>query len=105
MNFVSKWFWKRAVRHEILSASKVASLIAGLLLVLSGLIGAGSLVLGLILGVGIIVFSGRLKHRMWSVVFLAAGLLAISSFSGVVGQGGAVVMIIAAALGLASTFV
>ena len=105
MNFVSRWFWKRAVRHEMLSAARMASLVAGLLLILSGLIGAGSLFLGLILGVGIIIFSGRLKHRLWSVVFLAAGLLAFSTFGGVVGQGGAVAMVVAAALGLASTFV
>ncbi len=89
----------------MLSAAKMASLIAGLLLILSGLIGAGSLFLGLILGVGVIIFSGRLKHRLWSVIFLAAGLLAFSSFGGIVGEGGAVAMLVAAALGLASTFV
>lgn len=105
MNFISKWFWKRAVRHEMLSLAKMASLIAGLLLVLSGLIGAGSLALGLILGIGIIVLSGRLKHRLWAAVFLVAGLLVFSSFSGLVGEGGVALLIIAAALGLASTFV
>ena len=89
----------------MLSAARMASFIAGLLLILSALIGAGSLVLGLTLGAGVIVFSGRLKHRLWSVVFLAAGLLAFSSFGGIVGQGGAVAMVVAAARGLASTFV
>ena len=89
----------------MLSAARVASLVAGLLLILSALIGAGSLVLVLTLGVGIIVFSGRLKHRLWSVVFLAAGLLAFSNFGGILGQGGVVAMVVAAALGLASTFV
>lgn len=105
MNFISKWFWKRAVRHEMLSLAKTVSLVAGLLLILSGLIGAGSLVLGLVLGVGIIVLSGRLKHRLWSAAFLVAGLLALSRFGGLLGQGGVVLLIAAAALGLASTFV
>ena len=105
MNFISRWFWKRAVRHEILSFAKTASLISGLLLILSGVLGAGSLILGLVLGIGVIVLSGRLKHRLWAAVFLVAGLLAWSSFSGLVGEGGIVLLIIAAALGLASTFV
>ena len=105
MNFISKWFWKRAVRHEMLSLAKTASLVAGLLLIVSALIGEVSLAAGLVLGVGIIVLSGRLKHRLWSAVFLVAGLLVFSSFRGLVGQGGAVLMIAAAALGLASTFV
>lgn len=105
MNFISKWFWKRAIRHEILSVAKMASLIAGLLLIISGLLGFGSMLLGLVLGVGIILLSGRLKHRLWSAVFLAAGLLAYSSFGGLVGQGGIILLIVAAALGLASTFV
>jgi hypothetical protein len=61
--------------------------------------------MGLILGVGIIIFSGRLKHRLWSAVFLVAGLLAFSSFGGLVGQGGVVLLIVAAALGLTNTFV
>ena len=88
----------------MLSAAKMASLVAGHLLILSGLTGVGSPILGLTLGAGIIIFSGRLKHRLWSVVFLAAGLLAFSSFGGIVGQGGAVAMLVAAALGLSSTF-
>jgi hypothetical protein len=105
MNFISKWFWKRAVRHEILSFAKMAALISGLLLVISGLLGYASLFPGLALGIGIIVLSGRLKHRLWSAVFLVAGLLAFSSFGGLVGEGGDVLLIIAAGLGLASTFV
>ena len=105
MNFISKWFWKRAVRHEMLSLAKLASLISGLLLILSGVLGAGSLILGLVLGIGVIVLSGRLKHRLWAAVFLLAGLLAWSSFRGLVGEGGIVFLVIAAALGLASTFV
>lgn len=78
---------------------------AGLLLILSGLIGTGSLILGLILGIGVVLLSGRLKRRLWSAVFLVAGLLAFSSFGGIVGEGGAVLLIVAAGLGLASTFV
>ncbi len=105
MSFISKWFWKRAVRHELLSLSKTASLIAGLLLIVSGLLGFGPLVLGLILGVGVIILSGRFKHRLWSAIFLVAGLLVYGSFGGLVGEGAVVVLIIAAALGLASTFV
>jgi hypothetical protein len=105
MNFVSKWFWKRAVRHEVLSLTRTISLVAGLLLILSGLIGAGSFMLGIILGIGIILLSGRLKHRLWSAVFLAAGVLAFTSFRGIVGEGGVVLLIVAAGLGLASTFV
>ncbi len=103
-NFISKWFWKRAIRHEMLSLARLASLVAGLLLVVSGLLGVGPLALGLVLGIGIIVLSGRLKHRLWSAVFLVAGLLVFSSFSGLVGEGGVVLLILAAALGLASTF-
>ena len=105
MNHFTKWFWKRAVKHEMLSLSKTASLIAGLLLVVSGLIGSGSLALGLVLGIGIIVLSGRLKHRLWGAVFVVAGLLAFSYVGGPVGQVGIVALIVAAALGLASTFV
>jgi hypothetical protein len=104
-NFISKWFWKRAVRHELLSLSKMASLVAGLLLILSGLLGSGPLALGLILGVGVILLSGRFKHRLWSAVFLVAGLLAYSYFGGLTGEAGAVLLIVAGALGLASTFV
>ncbi len=104
-NFISKWFWKRAIRHEMLSLAKLTSLVAGLLLVISGLLGVGPLVLGLALGVGIIVLSGRLKHRLWSAVFLVAGLLVFSNFNGLVGEVGIVLLMLAAALGLASTFV
>ncbi len=89
----------------MLSLSKMASLVSGLLLIISGLIGAGSLFLGLVLGVGVILLSRRFKHRLWSAVFLVAGLLVFSSFGGLIGEGGVVLMIIAAALGLASTFV
>ena len=89
----------------MLSLAKMASLIAGLLLIISGLLGAGSLLLGLVLGVGVIILSGRLKHRLWSAIFLVAGLLAYSSFGGLVGEGGIILLIVAAALGLASTFV
>jgi len=77
----------------------------GLLLILSGFIGDGSLALGLVPGIGIIVLSGRLKQRLWSVVFLVAGILAFPSFECLIGQGGAVLMMVAATLGLASVFV
>ena len=105
MNFVSKWFWKRAARHEMLSMSRITSLIAGLLLVLSALTGAGSLLWGLVLGIGVIVLSGQLKHRLWGAAFVVAGVLAYLSFGGLVGEGGAILLIVAAGLGLASTFV
>ena len=105
MKSISKWFWKRAVRHELLSISKTASLIAGLLLIVSGLLGYGPMIIGLILGIGVILLSGRFKHRFWSAVFLAAGLLVFGSFGGLIGEGAVAVLIIAAALGLASTFV
>jgi hypothetical protein len=105
MNFISKWFWKRAVRHEMLSISKTVSLVAGLLLIVSGLIGGGPLVLGLGLGVGVILLSGRFKHRVWAAVFMVAGLLAFTSFSGLLGQGGVILLIVSAAIGLASTFI
>ena len=104
MNFISKWFWRRAVRHEILSLARMASLVAGLLLVISALF-YGPLFLGLVLGVGIVLFSGRLKHRLFAAAFLAAGVLTYSSFGGLIGEGGVVLMVAAAALGLASTFV
>ena len=105
MNLISKWFWKRAVRHEILSASRMAALVSGLLLVVSGLIGAAPLILGLVLGIGAIFLSGRFKHRLRSGLFLAAGILTFSSFAGLVGEGGVLLMILSAGLGLASTFV
>ncbi len=105
MNFISKWFWKRAMRHELLSLARIAALIAGLLLVISGILGTGPLILGAVLGIGIVLLSGRLKHRLWSAVFLAAGLLAYTSFGGLVGEGGAALLIVAAGLGLVSTFV
>lgn len=89
----------------MLSLARMASLISGLLLILSGLVGAGSLALGLVLGIGIILLSGRLKHRLWSAVFLAAGFLAFASFGGIIDEGGALLLVVAAALGFASTFV
>lgn len=89
----------------MLSLAKTASLIAGLLLIISGLLGASPLALGLVLGIGVILLSGRLKHRLWSAALLVAGLLAYSSFGGLIGEGGIVLLIIAALLGLASTFV
>ena len=89
----------------MLSLSKMAALVAGLLLIAAGLIGAGSFALGLILGVGLILLSGRFKHRLWSAVFLVAGVFTFSSFGGLVGEGGVLLMIASAGLGLASTFV
>jgi hypothetical protein len=103
MNPISKWFWKRTVKHEVLSLARIASLVAGLLLIISGLL-YGPLALGLILGVGVIILSGRLKHRLFAVVFLAAGILTFSSFSGL-GEWGIILLVAAAALGLASTVV
>ena len=103
MNPISKWFWKRAVKHEILSIAKMASLVAGLLLIVSGLL-YGPFFLGLVLGIGIIILSGRLKHRLFSAIFLAAGILTFSSFAGF-GELGIILLVTAAALGLASTFV
>lgn len=89
----------------MLSVARTISLVSGLLLIVSAVTGAGSLVLGLVLGVGIILLSGRLKHRLWSAVFLVAGLLAFYSFGGIVGEGGAVLIIVAAGLGFATTLV
>ncbi len=105
MSFVTKWFWKRAVRHEMLSAAKTISLVAGLLLIVSGLLGGSSLFLGIVLGVGAIILGGRLKHRTWAAAFLVVGLVAFSLTSGLVGKGGSVLVVIAAALGLVSTLV
>lgn len=105
MNFISKWFWKRAIRHEMLSASKTIALVAGLLLIVSGLLDPTSLVLGVVLGAGIILLSGRLKHRVWSAGFLIVGLVALSIVEGFLAQGGAALVILAGALGLASTFI
>lgn len=105
MSFITKWFWKRAVRHEMLSAAKTLSLVAGLLLIVSGILGGGSLLLGLVLGVGIIILGGRLKHRTWAAAFLVVGLVAFSITSGLLGKGGSVLVIIAAVLGLISTMI
>jgi hypothetical protein len=105
LNPISKWFWKRAAKHEMLSLARTLALVAGLLLILSGVIGVTPLLLGLILGVGVILLAGRLKHRLWSGGFLVAGLFSYYSMEGLIAQGGAVLLVIAAALGLASTFV
>jgi 4-hydroxybenzoate polyprenyltransferase len=105
MNFISKWFWKRAVRHELLSAGKTLALVGGLLLILAGILGAISLVLGLVFGVGAILLSGRLKHRLWAGGILIAGILVFSEAGGFVAEGGAILIVTAAALGLASTLV
>jgi hypothetical protein len=103
LNPVSKWFWKKAVRHEMLTAAKTIFLVAGLLLIVSALLGGISLVLGLILGVGVIVLGGRIKHRLWAAAFLVVGFIAFSSASGIVAQGAAALVMLAAVLGLAST--
>jgi 4-hydroxybenzoate polyprenyltransferase len=104
VNIISKFFWKRAVRHEMLSAAKILALVAGLLLILSAILGPTSLVLGLILGGAVILLAGRLKHRLWSGGFLVAGLVSYASLDGIMAQGGAILVMAAAALGLASTF-
>ncbi len=105
MNFISKWFWKRAIKHEVLSVAKAVALVAGLVLIVSGILGPTSLVLGLILGVGVIILAGRLKHRLWSGGFLVGGLLAYSAVEGIIAQGGALLVVVAGLLGLASTFI
>jgi hypothetical protein len=105
MNPISKWFWKRAVRHEMLSAGRLLALVGGLLLILAALLGGVSLAVGLILGVGAIVLAGRLKHRLFSAAILVVGVLVFFSAGGLVAVGGLVLIMLAAALGLASTLV
>jgi len=105
LNFISKWFWKRAIKHEVLSVAKTAALVAGLVLIISGILGPTSLVLGLVLGVGVIILSGRLKHRLWSGGFIVVGLFAYSGVEGIIAQGGALLVVVAGFLGLASTFI
>jgi hypothetical protein len=105
LNFISKWFWKRAARHEILSIAKTVALVAGVLLIVSGIIGPTALTLGLVLGVGVIILAGRLRHRLWSGGYLIAGLIAYSGVEGIVAQGGAILVVAAGSLGLASTFI
>jgi hypothetical protein len=105
MTLIPKLFWRRGIRHEMRSVARVTSLIAGFLLIISGLLGTTSLALGLILGVGVILLSGRLKHKIWSAAFLVVGLVAYSTVGGIVGEGGAVLLIIAAILGLLSSFI
>ena len=87
----------------MLAASKMVSLVAGLLLIVSALLGGISLVLGLVLGLGTILLGGRLKHRLWAVAFLVLGFIAFSSTSGLIAQGAAAMVMLAAVLGLAST--
>ncbi len=105
MNFISKWFWKRAIKHEVLSVAKTVALVAGLVLIISGILGPTSLVLGLVLGVGVIILAGRLKHRLWSGGFLVGGLLAYPAVEGTIAQGGALLVVVAGFLGLVSTFI
>lgn len=105
MNFISKWFWKRAIKHEVLSIAKAVALVAGLVLIISGIVGPTSLVLGLVLGVGVIILAGRLKHRLWSGGFFVAGLFAYAGVEGIVAQGGALLVVVAGFLGLVSTFI
>lgn len=87
----------------MLSAARIASLIAGLLLIISAILGSAPLALGLILGVGVMLLSGRIKHRLWSGILLVVGLVVYSVVGGLAGEGGAVLLIAASALGLAST--
>lgn len=90
----------------MLSAAKTISLVAGLLLIAAGFLGATSLLLGIVFGLGAILLGGRLKHRLWAAGFLIVGLVAYSAMGGgIVADGGAVLVVIAASLGLASTFV
>ena len=105
MNFISKWFWKRAIKHEVLSVAKALALVAGIVLIISGILGPTSLVLGLVLGAGAIILAGRLKHRLWSGGFLVGGLLAYAGVEGTIAQAGALLIIAAGSLGLVSTFI
>jgi|SRR5215467_7252913 len=105
MNFISKLFWKRSIRHEMRSIGKILALLAGLLLIISAILGPTSLIIGLVLGGGIILLAGRLKHRLWSGGFFIAGLLSYSALEGIIAQGGALLVMAAAAISLASTFI
>ncbi len=105
MNFISKWFWKRAIEHEVLSVAKTVAFVAGLVLIISGILGPTSLVLGLVLGVGVIILAGRLKHRLWSAGFFVGGLFAYAGVEGTIAQGGALLVVVAGSLGFASTFI
>ena len=105
MNIISKWFWKRAVRRELLFAAKPIAWVSGALFVISGIVGATSLILGLILGVGVTLLASQLKHRLWSAAFLIAGLVVYTTLGGATDKWGAVLIVVASTLGLASTFV
>ncbi|HEV2225895.1 MAG TPA: hypothetical protein VGR56_03715 [Nitrososphaerales archaeon] len=105
MNLISKWFWKRAIKHEVLSVAKGLALVAGIILVISGILGPTSLVLGLVLGVGAIILAGRLKHRLWSGGFFIGGLFAYAGVEGIIAQTGALLIVAAGSLGLVSTFI
>ncbi|HLQ07160.1 MAG TPA: hypothetical protein VK126_05340 [Nitrososphaerales archaeon] len=105
MNFISKWFWKRAIKHEVLSVAKAVALVAGLVLIISAILGPTSLVLGLVLGVGVIILAGRLKHRLWSGGFFVGGLFAYAGVEGIIAQTGALLIVVAGFLGLASMFI
>jgi len=105
LNFISKWFWKRAIKHEVLSVAKAVALVAGLVLIISAILGPTSLVLGLVLGVGVIILAGRLKHRLWSGGFFVGGLFAYAGVEGIIAQTGALLIVVAGFLGLASMFI
>jgi 4-hydroxybenzoate polyprenyltransferase len=105
VNFISKWFWKRAIKHEVLSLAKGVALVAGLVFIISAILGPTSLVLGLVIGVGLIILAGRLKHRLWSGGFVIGGLFAYAGVEGAIAQGGALLVVLAGSLGLLGTFI
>ncbi|MDG6908530.1 MAG: hypothetical protein JRN20_22400, partial [Nitrososphaerota archaeon] len=104
LNPISRWFWKRAVRREILFFARPLAWVSGLLFIVSGITGVTSLILGLVIGRGVIVLAGQLKHRILSITVLAAGLIIFYTLGGATVRWGAILVMLASILGIASTF-
>lgn len=102
MNRIKKWFWKRALRHEILSIARKLALLGGLLVILSGVLEPGLLLIALVLGVGAIILSGRLKHTTWSGATLVVGGISYFVLEGLAGAAGSVLVVIAGLMGLST---
>jgi hypothetical protein len=89
----------------VISISKPIAWVSGGLFAVSGLIGAAPLILGILLGLGIVLLSTQLKRRLWSVALLVAGLAIYATLGGATDKWGAILMVVASGLGLASTFI
>ncbi len=102
MGWIKKWFWKRAMRHEILSIARKLALLGGVLVVFAGVLDPRIILVALVLGAGAIVLSGRLKHPTWSGITLILGAISYVESGGLVGVAGSVLVVLAGLMGLST---